>query len=125
MAGSAVFIVGHARIPLISRVGSAITQGGSAGSPNPSSADFGAIDVSKFSGISGYVRCDSVGATGASLRVRYGINSGTYHITSTMPITSGGVIYDQVNYGRVADFAITGTDSGTTYSILLQGEPIR
>src|SRR3989304_5290722 len=91
------FIDGHSRRELFSRVTSQATQG--------SSVDFG--------------------ATGLTFRTRFGVNSGTWNITSATAIASGGTMLDFVNVGRVADFAIISVDSNTIFTALLLGEPLR
>lgn len=116
-------ITGHGRYPLISDVTSQITQGGS--------RDFGQFDTGRYSRFTGFIVANSVGITGLVLRHRFAIASGgPYQATSSTTVTSGatafsGTILDLINFGRYAYFDIVSVDSTTTYSLLLQGEPMR
>ena len=116
-------ISGHGRRPLISRVTSQISQGGS--------QDFGQLETDRYSRFTGFLIASSVGITGLSLRHRFAITSGgPFYATSSTTVTSGataqsGTILDLINYGRFTDFSIVSADSTTVYSILIQGEPLR
>ena len=116
-------ITGHGRRPLVSRVTSEISQGGS--------ADFGQFETDRFSRFTGYIVANSVGVTGLVLRHRFAITSGgPYQATSSTTVTSGatafsGTIIDLLNFGRFTYFDITSVDSTTLYSLLLTGEPLR
>ena len=115
-------ITGHGRRPLVSDVTSQITQGGS--------RDFGQFDTARYSRFTGYIVANSVGNTGLVLRHRFAIASGgPYQVTSSTTVTSGasaysGSLINLLNFGRYTYFDITLVDSTTTYSLLIQGEPI-
>ncbi len=113
MPGSAI-IKGHARQTLFSRVGSEATQG--------DSVDFGAFDISLFSRITGLLIADSGGLT---FRSRQGVESGTWLVTSTTVVSTVGLQFDEINYGRVADFSFTVIDSTSTFNLMILGEPLR
>lgn len=108
------FIGGHSRQTLFSRVSSEATQG--------DSVDFGAFDVSKFSRLTGLLIADSGALTFQS---RQGVESGTWLVTSTTVVGTVGVLFDEINYGKFADFSFTVIDSTSTFDLLILGEPLR
>lgn len=116
-------ITGHGRYPLVSRVTSQISQGGS--------QDLGQLEAARYSRFTGFLIASSVGVTGLVLRHRFAITSGgPFYATSSTTVTSGataqsGTILDLINYGQFADFSIVSADSTTVYSILINGEPMR
>ena len=117
------YLDGHARRILFSHVTSQVSQG--------SSVDFGSIEVRRYSRFTGFLQATSVGVTGLTLRHRFSSQSGgPWQITSSTVITSGatafsGTVIDLLNYGQHANFDIISVDSTTTYSLLINGEPMR
>jgi len=47
-----------------------------------------------------------------------------YQVTSSVLISSGQTIFDQINYGIYANFSITAANSQTP-DYLMMGEPLR
>ena len=116
-------ITGHGRRPLVTRVTSQVSQGGS--------QDFGQFETDRYSRFTGFLVANSVGNTGLVLRHRSAIQSGgPYQVTSSTTVTSGatafsGTVLDLLNYGRFTYFDIISVDSTTTYSLIINGEPMR
>ncbi len=106
------FVDGHSRRQLIGQVNASISTGGS--------ADFGAYDVTPYSRFTGFI--STIGSIG--FRMRTGVVSGTYQVSSLITANSGMSLIDLLNYGRSAYFDITQAQS-TAYTLLLLGEPIR
>ena len=104
-------LAGHNRRTLLSLVTSGIGSGG---------GDLGTFNVDGFSRLTGLVSV--TGST--TLRCQFGINSGTYQVSSTLVVNSGGSVFDMVNYGRVANFAFSLANS-TVFTLNLFGEPVR
>ena len=117
------YIDGASRKRLISNITSEATQGGS--------VDFGAFQVTRYSRFVGYLIANSVGNTGLRLRHRFSTASGgPFVVTSSTLVTSGasafsGTVIDLLNYGQYAYFDIISADSTTTYTLLLNAEPLR
>ena len=59
-----------------------------------------------------------------TLRLRSGVASGSFQVSSVFAINSGPGTFDVLNYGQVLDVAITAANS-TVYSLLVNGEPLR
>lgn len=108
------FVGGHGRTPLFTHISSEGTQGGS--------VDFGQFRVDKYSRLTGQVVVDSGGLT---LRWRYGVDSGSFVVTSTTVVGTVATLFDELNYARYVDFSFTVIDSTSTYTIQIIGEPLR
>jgi hypothetical protein len=101
-----------ARKPFISVASGAITTGGS--------ADLGGFTVA------GYARFVGMYSTVGSLtlRMRTGVASGNYQVSSSFAVNSGIGNIDVLNYGNAGYFDITAAQS-TQYSLVLNGEATR
>ena len=116
-------ITGHGRFKLVSNVTSQVSQGGS--------VDFGQLDTSRYSRLTGFLVANSVGVNGLVLRHRFAVVSGgPYQATSSTTVSSGatafsGTVLDLINYGQYTYVDIISVDSTTTYSLLINGEPMR
>jgi hypothetical protein len=82
--------------------------------------DMGTFPVDKFSGLGGIF--SSVGSL--TFRMQFGPSSGTYFVSSTSVINSGGNILDVVNYGAFVNFGFTAAVSCAA-GVYIYGEPIR
>lgn len=102
----------YKRTPLVVVNSVGITTGGS--------ADFGACNVAGYSRFTGL--WTTVGSL--TLRVRTGVGSGNYQVSSSFAVNSGPGTFDVLNFGQQAYFDITLAQS-TVYSLLLNGEPMR
>ena len=111
--GAKQLIDGQSRRLLFTNINSLYTQGGS--------VDFGAYEVRGYSRFAGVIQTNSGGLT---FRYRMGATSGAYQVTSTFTVSSGGNVFDVLNYGQFADFSFT-VGSTTNYWIGVYGEPIR
>lgn len=105
-------IGGQDREILVNQVAQGVNSG--------ASVDFGAFKVGRFSRFAGLL--SAVGSF--TLRYRMGVDSGTYQVSSTVTVNSGGSTFDVVNYGHHADFSITIANS-QVYTVVIHGEPIR
>jgi hypothetical protein len=100
------------RKPLVSQHNANITTGGS--------ADFGQFNVARFSRFTGLF--STVGSL--TLRIRTGVLSGSFQVSSNFAVNSGASALDCLNFGQYGYFDITAAQS-TVYSLILQGEPLR
>ncbi len=82
------FVDGHSRRALVQQIANAISTGGS--------VDFGAYDVTQFSRFTGFI--STVGSL--TFRMRTGVQSGTYNVSSLITANSSVTIIDVLNYGR-------------------------
>jgi hypothetical protein len=100
------------RKQLITQKNAAITTGGS--------ADFGQFNVGRYSRLTGLV--STVGSL--TLRIRTGVVSGSYQVSSSFAANSGASVIDCLNFGQYGYFDITAAQS-TVYSLVLQADPLR
>jgi hypothetical protein len=89
----------------------------------PTSLDFGVVKVGQFSRLTGMVLIDS--GTAGVLNFQYQSTSGTTLVTSAITVTSGGMVFSEINYSAVARISITGVTSNSAYKFLLNGEVVR
>jgi hypothetical protein len=89
-----------------------ITTGGS--------ADFGAFNAGGFARFTGLVSTQA----SLSIRIRSGISSGSYIVSSAFAVSSGVFPFEVVNFGLSAYFDITAAQS-TAYQLIINGEPMR
>lgn len=92
------------------------------GSPTtiPGSTDLGTFQCGGFSRFVGMF--STVGSM--TLRWQMGIHSGDYQVTSSILISSGNTIFDQLNFGVYVNFAIISANSQTP-DFLVMSEPMR
>ena len=98
--------------PLVTQNNAIITTGGS--------ADLGQFNVGRYFRFTGLF--STVGSL--TLRIRTGVVSGSFQVSSSFAVNSGASVLDCLNYGRFGYFDITAAQS-TVYSLLLNGEPMR
>jgi hypothetical protein len=111
MAGTN-FIRGHSRRTLVSNTALSVT--GSTG--------LGAFNVQPYSRLTGLFSV--VGSL--TFQYRLGINSGSWLVSSTFVVNSGGSVFDVLNIGgNVADFGFTAANSQANIAVNLLGEPLR
>lgn len=72
---------------------------------------------SRFTGVFG-----SVGSM--TLQWQMGVHSGDYQLTSSVLISSGQTVFDQLNFGIYANFSIIAANSQTP-DFMIMGEPTR
>ena len=80
----------------------------------------GVYQTGGFSRFTGMVQ--AVGSM--TLQWRMGVHSGRYLATSSVLISSGNNIFDQLNYRIYTEFGFTAANSQTP-DFLVMGEPIR
>jgi hypothetical protein len=91
---------------------------GSAGANISRGGVVGVYNIAKYSRFTG--RFGSVGS--ATLQWGVGVDSGTYQVTSSLPVNSGPTIFDQLNYGRFTEFSFSKAFSAqATYVVLGEG----
>lgn len=88
----------------------------------PTSINFGSFQVPQFQGICGMVKVDSNGV--GLLEFQYKNNLGQTIVTSTVAMSSGGVI-NEFNPGAHVNIAAIGITSATALRVYLTGLPIR
>ena len=93
-----------------------------AGAPTtiPGSTDLGTYQVGGYSRFTGVFQ--SVGSM--TLQWQMGTHSGDYQVTSSILISSGQTIFDQLNHAIYVNFSIIAANSQTP-DYLIIGEPIR
>ena len=82
--------------------------------------DLGAFQIDQF----GRVECLASVTGSFTFRYRMGVSSGTWLVSSTFVINSGGSVFDFFPYGRVADFDFTSVVSNIA-TIYISGHPTR
>ena len=92
------------------------------GSPTtiPGSTNLGTYQCGGFSRFTGVF--GSVGSM--MLQWQMGVHSGDFQVTSSILISSGNSIFDQLNYGVYVNFSIIAANSQTP-DFLMMGEPLR
>ena len=106
------FLDGISRKALVAEVNANITDG--------ASRDYGQFRTSEFTKFAGL--WSTVGSL--TLRIRSGVSSGVFQVTSTMAVNSGVAVFDFPNYAQWTYLDITAANS-TVYSLLVQGEALR
>src|SRR5258706_519264 len=102
MAGKKNF-QGNSRATVFAEVSSSITTGGS--------RDYGQFSVGQYSRFTGAIL-----TTGSlTIRVRTGVTSGVYQVSSNFAANSGATVFDALNYGQFVYFDITAAQS-TVYA---------
>ena len=93
-----------------------------AGSPTtiPGSTDLGTYQVGGFSRFVGML--STVGSM--TLRWQMGVHSGDYIVSSSILVSSGLTLFDQLNVGLYVNFTVIAANSQTPKFVLI-GEPIR
>ena len=82
--------------------------------------DFGTFRSDKFSRLVGLFSV--VGSF--TLRYQMGVDSGTYQVSSSTTVNSGGSVLDVLQYGRFLNLGFTSVVSAVP-TVYLAGEPIR
>jgi len=92
----------------------------------PSSLNFGTFLVSEFSGILGMVRVDSSQNNVAQLELNYlATSGGATLVSSSVLISSGGYVVNELNPGAYVSVALAAINSVTAVRVFLTGAPIR
>jgi len=91
----------------------------------PSSLDFGVFLVSEFAGLLGAVKVDSSQNNVARLEFAYQATSGTTIISSSIPVSSGGCVVNELNAGAYVGVSLSQLNSATPVRLFLTGIPIR
>src|SRR5512144_2778098 len=87
--------------------------------PGSGGAALGTYNAQRYSSFGGMVS----GVGSLTLRVQFGVTSGTYLVSSAIAIYSGGMDFTMSNRGLYAGFAITAAASQSLNSILIYGAP--
>lgn len=88
----------------------------------PGSIGLGTVNVQQYSRFTGIFSL--VGS--ATFQYRLGISSGTWLVSSSFVVNSGGSVFDVLNVGgNVADFAFTAANSQANVAVNVLGEPLR
>ncbi len=88
----------------------------------PGSTGLGAYDVKAYSRFTGLFSV--VGSL--TFLYRLGVNSGTYQVSSSFVVNSGGSAFDVLNVGgNVADFSFSAANSQSNVVAHVLGEPLR
>lgn len=82
--------------------------------------DFGTFPSDRFSRLIGGFSV--VGSF--TFRFQMGAASGSYYVSSTTVINSGGAVFDQLQYGAFLNLGFTNVVSSTP-TVYLAGEPVR
>lgn len=109
MAGE--FIIGHNKNTLVNSTFTADSGG---------TVDFGTFPAYRYSRFIGLFSV--VGSF--TFRYQMGVDSGTYQVSSTTTVNSGGSIVDVLNFGRQVNFGFTAVVSSEP-RVYVAGEPIR
>jgi len=103
--------VGNLKSILVQQSG--IVMSGSAGT------SFGAFPVQRFGSIGGLVSI--IGS--ATFRIQFGADSGTWLVSSSIAVSSGGSVFSATNYAKVVNLGFTAASSQATASVLVFGAP--
>ena|SRR3990167_10436041 len=104
-------IIGQARVTLVNTVVT-VASGGT--------VDFGTFPSDKFARLGGAFSV--VGSF--TFRYQMGASSGSYAVSSSSTVNSGGSVFDQIQYGAFLNLGFTAVVSSAP-TVYLFGEPVR
>ena len=104
-------IIGQNRVTLVNSTFSAASGG---------TVDFGTFPSDKFARLGGVFSV--VGSF--TFRYQQGASSGSYAVSSSSTVNSGGSIFDQIQYGAFLNLGFTAVVSSAP-TVYLFGEPVR
>ena len=104
-------IIGQNRVTLVNSTFSAASGG---------TIDFGTFPSDKFARLVGLFSV--VGSF--TFRFQQGASSGSYAVSSSSTVNSGGSVFDQVQYGPFLNLGFTAVVSSAP-TVYLAGEPLR